>query len=854
MCRTARWNNRLTLLAVTLTLAAGPTLAGVSSQGTPGGNLLNPTGADPARKGDKDPKGMSYWRDTPRHTPSGILYTVPDLGPTYTDMGNGWQRYLAVEAGGLFRDGGGEPDARFGEYFDYDDGVFINSLRLSLWNPQAGRYLDFSGGALGRADQYWAVQGGRYGDFRLTARYDGIPHQFTRDAHTLYQGVGSGKLTLPPGLTPGDNTESAIAAALAQSASELRLGLQRNTGRLDLDLTPSDRLTLFARYSHELRDGTRPFGGGFFFPLSLGPAGTIGGVSETVEPIDYTTHDFSAGLKFAERAYQVNLTYTGSLFRNDTDSLTFDNPFHLGSVLEPPPPIGAGVPAFPVPQGRYALSPDNSYHNLKLDFAHTLPLQGQLTSSASYSVMRQDDDLLPPTVNSGPGGTFIAPVNLDLWNTTAALPRDSADADIRNIQGQLGINLRPARRLRVGGELKYFEQDNRTRYTAYNPQTGQYGYIALDGGLGNSVPGEIGIWDPLAPANWHYRSIPFSYQRYNGDLFADYRLTAASTLEMRYGRERYARDDREYDDTDEDRWRLAYVNRGFARATLRLSYEYARRRGDGYEFNPYEDYYTSSLPGALAPIFPHTLAQLRKYDLAERDQQKFNGRLNFILREGMDLALSATTEDNDYDARYGLDGRRYRRANVEWNWQPRATANVFAFYGYERGKSKQANINDDPLTLGTSTDPNAGGIIYPLGNAWWEYNRETNHLAGLGLNWQINRRVAIESNYTFSYGRGETDTRMASAGALSTQEGPAPTDNAFPDLRDIEHWLETSVKFTVNEHTAVRLYHRYQAVNISDWHYLGLSNDEIVNRTVYIDDGPEDYAAHLIGVFVQYRF
>ena len=51
---------------------------------------------------------------------------------------------------------------------------------------------------------------------------------------------------------------------------------------------------------------------------------------ETIEPIDYITHDVLAGLRYGDAEQQFNLSYKGSFFRNDTQTLTWDNPFTNG--------------------------------------------------------------------------------------------------------------------------------------------------------------------------------------------------------------------------------------------------------------------------------------------------------------------------------------------------------------------------------------------------------------------------------------------------------------------------------------------------------------------------------------------
>ena len=145
----------------------------------------------------------------------------------------------------------------------------------------------------------------------------------------------------------------------------------------------------------------------FAFPGSDDPARVV----ETIEPRDHRTHEFAAGLRYRSPSVLANLEYNGSLFRNSDSSLEWDNPFSLNG------PGGSSIE-----RGRFALAPDNDRHNVKMDASVTLPWDGRLTTTVSWSRMRQNDDLIPATVNTGRVGFGFQPgapnvVDLGDWNT-----------------------------------------------------------------------------------------------------------------------------------------------------------------------------------------------------------------------------------------------------------------------------------------------------------------------------------------------------------------------------------------------------------------------------------------------------
>ena len=146
---------------------------------------------------------------------------------------------------------------------------------------------------------------------------------FTDQARTVFQGAGSGNLTLPAGLVPGNNTPAQIAAAL-QSATPFDVGFTRKKAGLDIEATPSEDLRVYASYSQEQKKGTRPMGAASGYPGA--PA------VETIEPIDYKTHELLAGMQWSGDRMQTNLGYTGSFFRNAIDTLTWDYPLTVSAV------------------------------------------------------------------------------------------------------------------------------------------------------------------------------------------------------------------------------------------------------------------------------------------------------------------------------------------------------------------------------------------------------------------------------------------------------------------------------------------------------------------------------------------
>lgn len=490
-----------------------------------------------------------------------------------------------------------------------------------------------------------------------------------------------------------------------------------------------------------------------------------------------------------------------------------------------------------------ALYPGNQAHRIGLDLAQRLPLGGNLNLTLAWSRQRQDEDLLPPTINSG-----IMPVNgIDLadWNTTAALSRTSADATVDNRIARLQLTLSPLSRLRLKAHYDYLEQQTRTAYTAFNPLSGQYGYISEDGAYNAFGLGVFGAG--LTTGRYRFRSIPFSRREQRTGVQASLRLPWRNKLDLSFDHERVDRDNRERDTTWEDRLTLAWMDPVTDWLDLRLGYEFSTRRGTDYRYNPYEAYYTSSLPGYTGPAQAQTLAQLRKYDLSDRDQQVWRGRTNILLGGQMDLAVSVRAERNDYLADYGRTADYSDSANAEWSIQPDDRTRAYLSLGHLRQGGRMASIND---VASAAADPNAGGTVYPLDAAWTERNDSRGWTLGAGFEFSRGR-LTVKSDYAYIDTREDTRYGFASARAFNNDYPAADAGSRFPDLEFRRNLLQTSLKWRVDNQLAVRFLHRYERASTRDWHYDGL--DALTGRSLLLAAVPDDYSTHLLGVLFEYR-
>ncbi|MDE2612543.1 MAG: MtrB/PioB family outer membrane beta-barrel protein [Burkholderiales bacterium] len=521
------------LLAIALAhWAASPVLAD-SAVGvdTALGNALNP----PGRPANPRPLALDA-DDAVRRSPSGQLYAIPTARSEERNKTEGGWEYDGGVDFGLLAGMRDRRNALFGKYKDVHNGPTLDYFEAQADRPESGHYVQTFGGALGRQDQFVGVQFGRYGDWKVKFFYSELKHVYTDTYLPLFDGVGTGNLTLAGGLKPmggaapvtaGSPTvgtgactvaapcwrytgadgvarvysnataliginwtgSATTAAGTAVSPNSIAGGINsylsgvdgsselaalRRRAGVSGEMRLDNRWKVYAGLTQERRTGARPFG-----------MNENNYTVEIPEPIDYTTHDLLAGLSYVEPNMQGNLRLSGSLFNNHVSSLTVQQPWLAAAT---------GIGAAQTTQ--FALYPDNKAFNMKAEFAKNVPefLNARFTANASWGTSRQDQALMMPVdptqtaqITAALGTPVLAGINnpgyatntLDLrnWDGSRGLPLSQASAqqriDTRLIN--VGLALRPLDDLGLKLDYRHYESLNKGGYLAYNPLTGQFG-------------------------------------------------------------------------------------------------------------------------------------------------------------------------------------------------------------------------------------------------------------------------------------------------------------------------------------------------------------------------------------------
>lgn len=761
-----------------------------SEGGEATGTALDPAG-EPSRVIDL--RGLSVRRPRPRRTPSGFVNPEPFAPVVGREVAPGWWLHGSLELGYLGSAGDTE-EARYERYADWSPGLLARDLVFGLRSSERDVSADLRALDLGRDDALYVARIGLDRWLRVAGFYSELPHPRMNDARSLYEGRGSEALRLPAGLVPGASAPAQIDAALA-ATPDSSLRVQRARSGVDLELFPHPGWELSAAYRFERKEGELASGGSMFFGF-VNP--NLGSVIELPAPVDQHTHDLSVRVAYADPRLSASLGYDFSLFDNAREQLTWENPF--GGVQ----PIG---------EGRLALAPDNHAQGVGADLAVVLPFSGRFTSRVAWRRAQQDASLLPPTVNPA----------LPDWNTTAALEQATAGVRVDTLVAQGDLLLQPWRPLRVRLHLRYDERDRHTTFESMNPLLpGVYGYIGEDGGAGTA---------PLLRRG----PVAFDRERLRGGVELRLRAVAKTALTLAYQREGARLTGRERNRVADDEVRFELTSRSVSWLTARASYSFTHRSGSPYEPDPNAQSFLSV--GGTPPL---SAPELRKRDLASRDRHLAQLRLAFLVGDAADLSLTGRYRCDDYDAGLGLQWDRGGDVTVELATVLSPRLQLSGHATYERRTRSLAGRN-------LSAVPPAAGQ--------WALDADASTVAiGTLLEAVLHPQLRLSFAYDWLHSVEEQPYRFASTAALSPFGGAsaAAAGSAFSDLEGSDHLLETSLRLGLADPWSLRVFYRYLASDIADFHQTGLPTRS--DQRLFLGHEDRDFAAHAIGATVELRY
>src|SRR5688572_18507916 len=310
----------------------------------------------------------------------------------------------------------GDP-ARWQRYQDLGDGLLFTQGRVLRETP------DWNG-SVGADNVGWNDQrffGGyeRVGFLKITGLWDEIPQFYSVDTRTAFTETEDGVLVLD------DNAQRAATHnAYLNISPQFDLRESRKIGTFRVSATPTTAIDVTGGFTTTKHSGELPWGASFGFSND----------NEVALPYRSRTNDMDVGLQWSNNQSMIRAAYNGSWFNNEADTLTWDNPLVLTDSTTAPG------------HGRMALWPSNSLQTISAAGYTKFARRTQLTGSVAFGWGKNDEPLLPFTINAA--------------LPQMALPRATADASATTIATTVSLVSRPQDDWRFSTRFRRYDYNN----------------------------------------------------------------------------------------------------------------------------------------------------------------------------------------------------------------------------------------------------------------------------------------------------------------------------------------------------------------------------------------------------------
>ncbi len=726
---------------------------------------------------------------------------------------------------------------KFYEYRDLREGPFAD-LFIAGGSRDGLYQYGFIAKNIGYRDQSYLFDWSQAGVQYLTLGFDQLPHDYNNNATTVFQGMGTDALTVSPALrtalagllgptnpVTGANTTTVatngiIANTIEGNLNTFKLGFDRYTGSADYRYTPTDNWDARVDYNLTRRDGTQPQGALTYNGVERG--GRI--VLEVAKPIHDETHNANADVEYNGvttwgSKFNVNLGYGLSLYRDDADSFTFQNPFVATN--------GAVAPV----NNLLSLPPSNSANTFRLNGGLDLPMKSRWVFAVNYTHGQQDQGLLPFTINPAALAGATA--------TLGAAPALTGSTDFHS-DAVLVNNVLTTK------WTKELSQTTRYRYYNYDSP----GLVTLNGFPLADSANVIDFTDD----NLMRQGISYTKQNASTDFVwhpVAYRwLTLGAGVGWEQWDRRFRGEDPGTPDvavTNEFMGKLFANAKPWDWSQFRASYIHATRRFDGtYNQNIGGNDESCNTPTTVCTGF-------RAYDLADRDRDKLNLYFDWYAKDGLVITPTGGFRFDDYTHGIFLDqsgGGLIRdnswNAGLEVSWTLNQTVTLIGSYTREQGR-KELWI---PFTSHTGTTP---GNTLPFES---DMDDKIDTVM-VGANFVIlPGKWDLKVAYTWMHANGS----MSQSPNLPTN-GTAPLF-LFPDQTTTLNRVDVQSKYKIdpdlmrhvgfNGETFVKLRYLWENNDVSDWaadnwnyQYL-INGDTGVNKNLFLGWNNPNYNVHLL--------
>ena len=534
-------------------------------------------------------------------------------------------------------------EARYFRFRDLRGGPFLDGLQFT--RETEVNFLRAEASNVGYRDQRYFGQFEQIGRVRASFEWNQIPLYLSRDSQTLYTHQGNGVLAIEDAVQESlQSRTTTIENVFAQQLRPFDLRSQRDLALINVLYTYNRDIDLKFSVRNARRKGNQVFSFAF---------GTNPGLNPSIEmgvPLEDRTTDVRGSIEFANAKGRLSVGYDSSWYDNSIEAVRFDNPLRATDSVGG----GSGIVSGPS-VGQASWWPSNTALFLNANGSYKLPRRTQASLGFSVGRWSQDEQILPPTVNTA----LVA----------SPLERQTVDARANILSLVAGVTSRPTRDVWLNARWRLYDYNNKTpHFRAENAA--------------------IGDWNVTTQV---HENEPTSFMRSTLDLEATYSPLRYLSVGAGFGREDADRTFRIFENTAENTFRVSADSTGNQWVTFRAKYEVSSRTGSGFDQHFLDE--VGEQPGT------------RHFDIADRDRNRFLTMVTVTPLAYLSVNLSAGAGKDDYEeSGFGLQDSDNRSWGIGFDVTPLDTVTVGAIYSQEKYETLQKSRTANPAPSDTFFD------------------------------------------------------------------------------------------------------------------------------------------------------
>lgn len=751
-----------------------------------------------------------------------LVANAEDAANAETDALTHPTNYVEIGAMGV-----SHSSAKFGEYNGLDES---GAYAVGNFDVRGGNAYDEGDGTM-----RWEIKGldlgttsrtlggsvSNQGLWDLNISYDELRHNISDTYQTPQQGkMGGNSFTLPS--TFGTfNAATGQPSARSLNPTQLgafhteQVGTSRKNTSFGAGFSFSPQISLKFDYNHLDQSGAKLIGFGALGGVDA-TTGTWRGeaVAIVMNPTNYTTDSVNLALNWVGDKGHLTTSYYGSIFRDDYNSISWQNPMLNNAAST------CVAPGCTYQTNTASTMPDNQFHQLNFTGGYTFTPSTKLAGGFSYGRNTQNDNYLTN----------------QMWG---ALPKSSLDGLVINTHADFKLTNQTTRDLVLSAGLKYNERDNRTSSNTYK-------FTNIAGGKDTAT------------------STPMSNKKTQVELAGNYRLGQGQSINLAYEHEWYKRWCNNYaidgnnpnaagcavsPSNHEDKLGLTYKLVASEAVKLNAGYAYANRHAsfDHSAVTPL------GVTVGLGIINGADLAGFIPFFEASRTQNMLKAGVDWQASEKLSLGLSGRYAKDEYnDSTLGVQDGRTEGINLDAAYSFSDQSTVSAYMSWQ---NRERDLRSGQAASNASSKTTYALLsAVPLTGIWTNRMEDDSKTIGINANHKglMGGKLDIAADLSYSIDKTGYSTKVPYNAACATAAVLTCAD--LPDIENKLLTLKLTGDYQVNKSGKVAVGYMFQHRNSNDYYYNAYQYGFTPNRVMPTNEQAPDYSVSLLSVAYIYSF